>query len=509
MALDARPAILDTFMTFWSIFALLVLVAGLVAYVGDGVAKRVGKRHWRFLGLRPRATATLVAVGTGMLIALGAFAAFFLVVKGARETILQAEAVRQERDRLRTEVGRLENRAAQIFAENEQLKADRSEFERNNDMLARQLEQNADLQRQTRQDLERVLTEREKLQQEVDQLTAASEVQRTALLGLEARRQQLQAEKDALLSEKTRLLAEKAQLVSEKSQLQASRQQLQAQANEAQAELKKLEAASKTAQSRLNDLQSRTKELNGRIAKLEADKRVLEGDVAVIVASNSAPSTDLSAGLQAAQKDNAELRAKLAEAQRTLDQMRDQGRSLISSLDKTLRLSLLAEQPFDPSAQGDALKEVLRRAEGRVRALGLRGLEVGEYPDLSGLKPGLLLVRAAGVNLEGKVRVRIEYRAKEQVFAEGDVLATGILVVPTTMSEVRRKLEILSQAAEDRLSQAGWVPEKLAQGGISFEELVNFTTLLGGKRGGARVAVIALDNLYPTDPPRLGLKLLQ
>jgi uncharacterized protein (DUF3084 family) len=489
-------------MTFWSIFILLVLVAGLVAYVGDGVAKRVGKRHWRFLGLRPRATATLVAVGTGMLIALGAFAAFFLVVKGARETILQAETVRQERDRLRTEVGRLENRAAQIFAENEQLKADRSEFERNNEMLARQLEQNADLQRQTRQDLEQVLTEREKLQQEVDQLTAASEVQRTALLGLEARRQQLQAEKDALLSEKTRLLAEKAQL-------QASRQQLQAQASQAQAELKKLEAASKTAQSRLNDLQSRTKELNGRIAKLEADKRILEGDVAVIAASNSAPSTDLSAGLQAAQKDNAELRAKLAEAQRTLDQMRDQGRSLISSLDKTLRLSLLAEQPLDPAAQGDALKEALRRAEGRVRALGLRGLEVGEHPDLSGLKPGLLLVRAAGVSPEGKVRVRIEYRAKEQVFAEGDVLATGILVVPTSMSEMRRKLDILSQAAEDRLSQAGWVPEKLAQGGISFEELVNFTTLLEGRRGGARVAVIALDNLYPTDPPRLGLKLLQ
>lgn len=496
-------------MTFWSIFVLLVLVAGLVAYVGDGVAKRVGKRHWRFLGLRPRATATLVAVGTGMLIALGAFATFFLVVKGARETILQAEAVRQERDRLRSEVTRLENRAAQVFAENEQLKSDRSEFERNNDLLARQLEQNADLQRQTRQDLERVLTEREKLQQEIDQLTAASEVQRKALLGLEASRQQLQAERDTLLKEKTRLLAEKNQLVSEKAQLQASRQQLQAQADQAQTELKKLELASQTAQKRLADLQARTKELNGRIAKLEADKRNLEGDVAVISASSTASNSDFSTALQAAQRDNADLRARLVEAQRTLEQMRDQSRSLIAGLDKTLRLSLLAEQPLDPDDVASALKEVLRRAESRVRSLGLRGLEVSEYPSLGDTKPGLLLVRAAGVSPEGKVRARIEYRAKEQLFAQGDVLATGVLVMPASLSEVRRKLDILSQAAEDRLSQAGWVPEKLAQGGVSFEELLNFTALLEGKRGGAKVAVIALDNLYPTEPPRLGLKLLQ
>ena len=57
-------------MTFWAILILLVLVAGLVAYVGDLVAKRVGKRHWRFLGLRPKATATLVAVAVTVVLGL-------------------------------------------------------------------------------------------------------------------------------------------------------------------------------------------------------------------------------------------------------------------------------------------------------------------------------------------------------------------------------------------------------------------------------------------------------
>lgn len=503
-------------MTFWSILALLVLVAGLVAYVGDAVAKRVGKRHWRFMGLRPRATGTLVAIGTGMLIALGAFATFFLVVKGARETILQAEAVRQERDRLRTEVGRLENRAAQAFAENEQLKADRAEFERNNDLLAKQLEANADLQRQTRQDLEKVLAEREKLQQEVDQITAAGEVQRQALAGLEASRQRLQAEKDGLLAQKDQLSAEKERLASEKALLQAQKDALQAsreglrqRAEKAQAELKRLEAASKNALAQFNSLQSRTKELNGRIAKLEADKRTLEGDVSVLVNANDSGSSSFGKALASVQKENAELKAKLTDTNRALGQLRDQGRGLISSLDKTLRFSLLAEGPVEAGQEGDAVKEVLRRADARARNLGLRGLEVGETPNLNGLKPGLLLARAVGVSPEGKVQVRVEYRAKEQVFAEGDVLVTGILVVPASVGEMRRKLDGLSQAAEDKLTRAGWIPEKLAQGGISFEEMMNFTSLLSGKRGGAKIAVIALDNLYPTDPPKLGLKLLQ
>ncbi|MBF6592944.1 MAG: DUF3084 domain-containing protein [Thermaceae bacterium] len=479
-------------MTFWSILALLVLVAGLVAYVGDMVAKRVGKRHWRFLGLRPRATATLVAVGTGMLIAIGAFGTFFLLAKTARETILEAETVRQERDRLRTEVGRLENRAAQTFAENEQLKIDRSEFERNNFMLARQLEQNADLQRQTRQDLEQVLAEREKLQQEVDRLQTESVIQRQALAGLEQSREQLQ---------------------SEKAQLRASRERLLEQANKAQTDLRNLQAASQNALTQFNSLEARTKELNGRIRQLEADKRTLEGDVSVLVSNNGqsleSKNNDLSDTLRASQQDNADLKAKLADSEQQLLQLRSREKQLVNSLDKTLRLSLLAEQPLEPGSEADALKEVVRRADIQARVLGLRGLAVTETPSLIGLKPGLLLARAAGVNPDGKVRVRVEYRAKEQLFAEGDILATGILVVPASMNEMRRRLDILSQAAEEKLSQAGWIPEKLAQGGISFEELVNFTSLLSSKRGGARVAVVALDNLYPTDPPKLGLKLLQ
>lgn len=481
-------------MTFWAILILLVLVAGLVAYVGDLVAKRVGKRHWRFLGLRPKTTATLVAVGTGILIGLGAFGTFFLLVQEARETILQAESVRQERDRLRTEVGRLESRAASIFSQYEQLKIERDEFEKNNNLLARQLAQNAELQRQTRQDLENALVEREKLRQEVEKFQAASAAQHEAL-------KQLKQLRLGLLQEQERLQKEKAQL-------QAGRTALLAQVRKAEQQLQAFEVASREAKARLSNLQARTKELEARLRELEAEKRSLEGDVALLgsIPTPSPPSDD--GLLETLQQSNSELKGKLAEAQRELQQLRERTQMLATSLEKSLRLNLLAEELVVPGNEQAALNEISRRADSRVRLIGLRGVEILVSPSLVNLKPGVFLARIHSIGADGRVRVSIEYRAREQVFPQGEILATTTLLLPASTSEMRRKLNALSQVAENRLAEAGWVPEKLAQGGIALEEFVGLAAQLFGKRGGARVAVVALADLYPTEPPRLGLRLL-
>jgi hypothetical protein len=52
------------------LIVLVTLVAGLIAYIGDRVGHQVGRRRLTMFGLRPKYTSTIVAVGTGMLIAL-------------------------------------------------------------------------------------------------------------------------------------------------------------------------------------------------------------------------------------------------------------------------------------------------------------------------------------------------------------------------------------------------------------------------------------------------------
>jgi hypothetical protein len=96
---------------------LIVVLAGTIAYVGDRVGHQVGRRRLTLFGLRPKYTSTIVAVGTGMLIALivtgGALAAsnyvrtafFRLGSLTSRINELQAQALAQEQELNQTRNG--------------------------------------------------------------------------------------------------------------------------------------------------------------------------------------------------------------------------------------------------------------------------------------------------------------------------------------------------------------------------------------------------------------------
>ncbi|GAC1416198.1 MAG: hypothetical protein NVSMB64_26430 [Candidatus Velthaea sp.] len=103
---------------------VIVLVAGFVAYIGDRVGHQVGRRRLTLFGLRPKYTSTIVAVATGMLIALtvtlAALAAssyvrtafFRLDQLNSQINTLQAQALSQanELDNIRTTALVLPNR---------------------------------------------------------------------------------------------------------------------------------------------------------------------------------------------------------------------------------------------------------------------------------------------------------------------------------------------------------------------------------------------------------------
>jgi hypothetical protein len=94
-------------------FALVLaitIVAGGIAYIGDRVGHQVGRKRLTLFGLRPKYTSTIVAVATGMLIALSVTlvaligsqqvrTAFFRLGQiNAHINELQAQALRTERE---------------------------------------------------------------------------------------------------------------------------------------------------------------------------------------------------------------------------------------------------------------------------------------------------------------------------------------------------------------------------------------------------------------------------
>ena len=98
---------------------IIIVMAGAIAYVGDRVGHQVGRKRLTLFGLRPKYTSTIVAVGTGMMIALivtlGALAAssyvrtaFFTLDKlSSRINALQAQALSQEKELKGTRDGSL------------------------------------------------------------------------------------------------------------------------------------------------------------------------------------------------------------------------------------------------------------------------------------------------------------------------------------------------------------------------------------------------------------------
>jgi Protein of unknown function (DUF3084) len=102
IALVAFPEI-GAFLTILGI----VVVAGIIAYIGDRVGHLVGRRRMTLFGLRPRYTSTLFAVGFGMLISLLAIGVLLLVSQDARQALFsiaklneQIATLTNERDQL-------------------------------------------------------------------------------------------------------------------------------------------------------------------------------------------------------------------------------------------------------------------------------------------------------------------------------------------------------------------------------------------------------------------------
>jgi len=446
-------------MTFWALLVLILLLSALVAYLGDRVAKWAGKRHYRLFGLRPRQTATLVAVMTGVGIALFSYLGFLLVFREARETILEAQAVREERDRLKGEREALlrvkeamEAEAARALSELNALRAERKE-------------------------LLKALEEAEALK---GRLMAEAR-------GLQAQVAALGKEKARLEEEKTRLAA----LLSEREAPLAEKERALAERTEA---LKALEEA-------LRRTAAEKKRLEGEKGRLEADLAFLQARLEEARRERQGLEEELSA-----------LRGRLAEAQRSLAQAEERVRGLLRQAEalagergqlsqRLLRLSqgLYLGEVRLGAEEGRATLE--RVAERRALLQGFRGAELLEG-EVRG--PGLAVLEGAGYR-DGRLLVRFRFYPEKKAFAAGEVLASATFRL-STQARHQEALERLGEEARRRLLEAGFPPEYATF--PSPEELARGLALLQGRKGVVRLGVVAAKDLWTTERPLLAYKLL-
>jgi hypothetical protein len=86
----------------------IAIVAGGIAYVGDRVGHQVGRKRLTLFGLRPKYTSTIVAVGTGVMIALTATIVVLLTTPLARDAFFHLSEINDKVNVLQSQADQLE-----------------------------------------------------------------------------------------------------------------------------------------------------------------------------------------------------------------------------------------------------------------------------------------------------------------------------------------------------------------------------------------------------------------
>src|SRR5271165_1014976 len=89
----------------------IMVLAGIIAYIGDRVGHQVGRKRMTLFGLRPKYTSTIVAVATGMAIALAATLSALAASQYARAAFFHLDEINTRVNELQAQADALDKRA--------------------------------------------------------------------------------------------------------------------------------------------------------------------------------------------------------------------------------------------------------------------------------------------------------------------------------------------------------------------------------------------------------------
>ncbi|MBP9484359.1 MAG: DUF3084 domain-containing protein [Negativicutes bacterium] len=163
---------------------ILAIVGGLIAWLGDWLGTKIGKKRLSLFGLRPRYTSILVAVSTGVCIAVLTIGIMALSSQEARTALFGLKKLETQMQMLKEETELQKKEIANAY---EELNKKRQEI----DLMEKELEV-------AQKELEAAGLSLESVRQEVTQLVAARAVLEQNRVELEEQVQKLNAMAEAL-----------------------------------------------------------------------------------------------------------------------------------------------------------------------------------------------------------------------------------------------------------------------------------------------------------------------
>ncbi|MFP4015629.1 MAG: DUF3084 domain-containing protein [Halanaerobiales bacterium] len=204
------------------LIVVVIVLSGLIAYVGDQIGMKVGKKRISVFGLRPKYTSIVITVLTGVLIAGLTLTILLATNNGVRQAIFNIQKTYNELLDTRNDLDSL----------NQQFVAKDQDLQETNERLAEseiELQKKDSLLNQRQEEIEKIEGELDTLKGQREELVEKNNSLVKENNSLEEQRDQLQVKLDNLQKELQTARESIVELKATKSRLEEQRQALETQ----------------------------------------------------------------------------------------------------------------------------------------------------------------------------------------------------------------------------------------------------------------------------------------
>ncbi len=512
---------------FWILLLTgVAVIGGVIAFLGDSVGRRVGRKHLRLFGLRPKTTGLVFAIGSGVLVALFTVGTVALLARTTVDNALRAQDIYQElqnakkqftattleyqttRNDLETSRKELHRLTGELEGERAQLKVNQAELTATTSLNGRLGLKVMDLERERNT----VAVQIAQKTRELERLAA-----RMASLESQGRRSTLRIQN--LGTELSDLETQRDGLNRNLSDLNRNLSDLNAQSRKLDVRIKDLVAEKVIADTRYREATARQEQLQADVARLDASRAALKNDVGTLELTK----TNLETSVSRLESQNADLQRQLSQTETQLSDTQSQLAEATSG-NFIFRQGDLVLQSVVEGTTADEVKIRLQAMLQQVNKLAQsrgapRSKQVTIKPSndldtyvravLRTSTPDLIVLRSSrSVTQTGiEFPITLQVLPNTALYSAGQPIASRELSLAVGDASLRVALENLSREAEQQLREQLVPKENIAT--LPDEDIRDILERLKGMTGTVWVAVASRQDVQPSGPIRMYLSMLR
>ena len=458
------------------LIAAIFLLGGIIAAFGDRLGTKIGKARLRLFNLRPRQTAMMITVFTGMSISALTLGILFGLSGSLRRGIFQLDDILKEKRHTEAELAQARQEKQQVQQQLAEVKNQQSQAVANLDAIDRDF-------KQSEQKLKKISNRAKNLQQELDNLLAERERQLGQLNELQQQSKELQTElqqREQRIIEQDRILSQKESRLGE---LEQQQQLLQDRVQERDRSIARLDKAIASAEV---SLQLRTK----RLEQLESQLNFLSRNVSALEESYQ----------ELREKKIAIVRGQVLSSAVVRITDPNAAKSAIDSLLRQANTNAVSATQFSGSKLD---RRIVNITKSQVEQLNSQIQDGRDY---------VIRIISAGNYVQGEkeVRVFIDLALNKQIFYEGEEIATvSIDRENISRKEAQERLNWLLAVSKFRAQRAGMIPE-IEIGDNQIESLVDFVNKITGTTEPIdEIKAVVAEKTYTAGPLKLDFIVLR